>query len=180
MSRIGKKPIDIPEKTDVRIEEDLVLAKGPLGELSIQVPDILKVVVEDGKAAVQTTRKTAQTSAMWGLYRSLISNIIQGVSLGFEKRLEIQGVGYRARIESKELILSLGYSNPVVMEIPEGLTVEVEKQTLIIIKGIGKQQVGQFAANVRSKRKPEPYKGKGIRYVGEYVRRKVGKRAVSG
>lgn len=179
MSRVGKKPIPIPEKTRITVVDGLVTAQGPLGELSLTIPDMFQVEQTDSDITLSVQRKKPNTAAHWGLYRSLLANVIEGVSNGFEKRLEIQGVGYRAAIQGKNLVLSLGYSHPITVEIPDDVTIELERQ-YIIIKGIDKQRVGQLAANIRAFRKPEPYKGKGIRYVGEFVRRKVGKRVVSG
>lgn len=179
MSRVGKKPVPIPEKTQITIADGLVTAQGPLGELSLTIPDMFAIEQTDSEITLSVQRKKPQTPALWGLYRSLLANIIEGVSKGFEKRLEIQGVGYRATMQGNTLVLSLGYSHPITVEVPEDITVELERQ-YIIIKGIDKQRVGQLAANIRAFRKPEPYKGKGIRYVGEFVRRKVGKRVVSG
>ncbi len=179
MSRIGKQPIIIPEKTQINIEDNLVIAKGELGELSIEIPKDFKIEEQEGKIIISIANKHPKSSAYWGLYRSLINNIVLGVSTGFEKSLEIQGVGYRAVIQDKELILNLGYSHPINIIIPDSIKCEVEKN-IIKISGINKQEVGQMAANIRSYRKPEPYKGKGIRYVGEYVRRKVGKRVATG
>lgn len=179
MSRVGKKPIDIPDKVQVTIEDETLKAKGPLGELSLVIPDVVKVEQTDKFVTVTLARHENKFKPYWGLYRALIANIIHGVHEGFEKKLQIEGVGYRAEVQGKELILNLGYSHPVVMEIPEDLKIEVEKN-IIKVSGIDKQRVGQMAADIRSKRKPEPYKGKGIRYEGEHVRRKAGKRAIAG
>ena len=179
MSRIGKQPIIIPEKTQINIEDNLVIAKGELGELSIEIPKDFKIEEQEGKIIISIAKTHPKSSAYWGLYRSLVNNIVLGVSTGFEKSLEIQGVGYRAAMKDKELTLSLGYSHPINVIIPESIKCEVEKN-IIKISGINKQEVGQMAANIRAYRKPEPYKGKGIRYVGEYVRRKVGKRVATG
>lgn len=179
MSRIGKNPITIPQSVTVTVEDGVVRAKGPLGELSVEVPRAFSVAVADGVLTVEVVRKEANTPAQWGLYRALISNIIAGVATGFEKRLEVLGVGYRAEMKGDELVLHLGFSHPVPMKLPEGIKVALEGQNGIVISGADKQAVGQFAANIRSHRKPEPYKGKGIRYAGEHVRRKVGKRAAA-
>lgn len=176
MSRIGKQPISLSEKVQAEIEDNNIKIKGPLGELSLEVPSSLKLAKEGSELSLQLSKKSAGSRALWGLYRALVANMVEGVSKGFEKTLEIEGVGYRAEVSGNDLVLSLGYSHPVRMPIPEGLKVEVEKSK-IKISGIEKQQVGQFAADIRSKRKPEPYKGKGIRYEGEHIRRKVGKRA---
>jgi len=179
MSRVGKKPIDIPDKVDVTIEDETIKAKGPLGELSLEFPDVVKVELTDNTVVVSLARTENKFKPYWGLYRALIANIIQGVHEGFQKKLSIEGVGYRAEIKGDELVLNLGYSHPVIMEIPKDLKIEVEKN-MITVFGIDKQRVGQMAADIRSKRKPEPYKGKGIRYEGEHVRRKAGKRAIAG
>lgn len=179
MSRIGKNPIAIPASVTVTVQDGEVRAKGPLGELSVEVPRSFSVAVADGTLTVEVVRKAADTSAQWGLYRALIANIITGVATGFEKRLEILGVGYRAEMKGDELVLHLGFSHPVPLKLPEGIKVALEGQNGIVISGADKQAVGQFAANIRSYRTPEPYKGKGIRYAGEHVRRKVGKRAAA-
>lgn len=179
MSRVGKKPIDIPEKVLLTFEDGTLKAKGPLGELELEVPDTIKIEQEESIVKVSLARDEKRFRPLWGLYRALVANIISGVNEGFEKKLIIEGVGYRAEAKEKEIVLNLGYSHPVVMEVPEGLKVQVEKN-IITVSGIDKQQVGQMAADIRSKRKPEPYKGKGIRYEDEHVRRKAGKRAVAG
>ena len=180
MSRIGKQPIPIPEKTQVDIKGNIVVAKGELGELTVTIPEEFKVETQDNAVTIAIAKKHPKSSAFWGLYRSLINNIIIGVSHGFEKVLEIHGIGYRAAVQGKELVLNLGYSHPITVTVPDTITVAVEKNNVITIKGLDKQQVGQLAANIRAYRKPEPYKGKGVRYRGEYVRRKVGKRVVAG
>ncbi|MEX0870108.1 MAG: 50S ribosomal protein L6 [Candidatus Spechtbacterales bacterium] len=179
MSRIGKQPILIPDKVEVSIDDEVIKVKGSLGELELSTHSDL-IIEKDGDTVVVSPnekRKNPKMAALWGLYRSLVANMVKGVSEGFEKKLEIHGVGYRAEASGDELVLNLGYSHPVVMKIPEGLKVEVKKSN-IAVSGIDKQKVGQFAADIRSKRKPEPYKGKGIRYEGEHVRRKAGKRAI--
>ena len=179
MSRIGKKPIKIPDKVEVDIKDNDINIKGPLGALNLVVPDILSIKKENNDIALDIKKKRTESKAFWGLFRALVANIVIGVSEGFKKTLEIEGVGYRAEVKGKELVLNLGYSHPVIMEIPEGLSVQVDKSK-INISGIDKQLVGQFAANIRKNRKPEPYKGKGIRYEGEHVIRKAGKRAATG
>lgn len=179
MSRIGKNPIAIPDNVQINIEGNVISAKGPLGELSLQYNNAFELAQQDKHLVVKPKNDQAPNSALWGLYRALIANIIKGVADGFNKRLIIEGVGYRAEVKGKDLVLSLGFSHPVVMPIPDGLKVEIEKLT-IIISGADKQQVGQFAANIRAQRKPEPYKGKGIRYDGEKIRRKAGKRVAAG
>jgi large subunit ribosomal protein L6 len=153
------------------------MVNGPLGELSQEVPSRMKVEQENGSVVVTRPTERGDDRALHGLTRSLIANMVEGVTNGFQKRLEIQGVGYRAALRGTDLELNVGYSHPVVLKAPAGITFEVPTQTEVIVKGIDKQQVGQIAAEVRRVRPPEPYKGKGIRYEGEYVRRKVGKRA---
>ena len=153
------------------------MVNGPLGELSQQVPARMKVEQQDGSIVVTRPTERGEDRALHGLTRSLIANMVQGVTNGFQKRLEIQGVGYRAALRSTDLELNVGFSHPVVLKAPAGITFEVPSPTEVLVKGIDKQQVGQVAAEVRKVRPPEPYKGKGIRYEGEYVRRKVGKRA---
>jgi large subunit ribosomal protein L6 len=177
MSRIGKKPIEVPAGVSVSLDPGRVMVNGPLGELSQQVPLRMKVEQTDGELVVSRPSERGDDRALHGLTRSLVANMIEGVTKGFEKRLEIQGVGYRAALRGQALELSVGFSHPVVVEPRAGITFEVPTPTEVIVKGIDKQQVGQTAAEVRSVRPPEPYKGKGIRYQGEYVRRKVGKRA---
>ena len=161
----------------VSISPGRVLVNGPLGELSQQVPQRMKVEQQDGSVVVSRPTDRGDDRALHGLTRSLIANMVQGVTGGFEKRLEIQGVGYRASLRGTDLELNVGFSHPVVLKAPAGITFDVPTPTEVIVKGIDKQQVGQTAAEVRKVRPPEPYKGKGIRYEGEYVRRKVGKRA---
>jgi len=177
MSRIGKKPIEIPAGVSVSVDPGRVMVNGPLGELTQQVPQRMKVEQSDGELLVSRPTERGDDRALHGLTRTLVANMIEGVTKGFEKRLEIQGVGYRAALRGQALELQVGFSHPVVIEPRQGITFEVPTQTEVIVKGIDKQQVGQTAAEVRAVRPPEPYKGKGIRYSGEYVRRKVGKRA---
>jgi large subunit ribosomal protein L6 len=177
MSRIGKSPIEIPTGVSVSVLTDRVMVNGPLGELSQEIPRRMKVEQSDGELIVSRPTERGDDRALHGLTRSLIANMVEGVTKGFEKRLEVQGVGYRAALRGQALELSVGFSHPVVVEPPAGITFEVPTPTEILVKGIDKQQVGQTAAEVRAVRPPEPYKGKGIRYEGEYVRRKVGKRA---
>jgi large subunit ribosomal protein L6 len=150
---------------------------GPLGELTQTVPQRMKIEQEEGTLVVTRPTERGEDRALHGLTRSLVANMVEGVTSGFEKRLEIQGVGYRAALRGTDLELSVGYSHPVVMKAPQGITFEVPDQTTVLVRGIDKQAVGEIAAQVRKVRPPEPYKGKGIRYSGEYVRRKVGKRA---
>ena len=191
MSRIGRKPIAIPDGVTVEIKPGQVLVKGPKGELSQTVSLDMKITQEqpsggdggDGSgvslATLTVERPTdrGEHRALHGLTRSLIANMVQGVTEGFEKRLEIQGVGYRARLQGKALELNVGYSHLVSVTAPEGIEFEVPTPTQVVVRGIDKQLVGEIAARIRRSRPPEPYKGKGIRYVGEHVRRKVGKRA---
>ena len=177
MSRIGRKPVPVPDAVTVEIAPGNIAVKGPKGELVQTLsPDM---TVEQGEGAVTVARPTdrGEHRALHGLTRSLIANMVEGVTEGFEKRLEIQGVGYRAALKGKKLELALGYSHPVAIDAPEGIDFEVPQPTEIIIKGIDKQLVGQVAADIRKRRPPEPYKGKGIRYKDEQVLRKVGKRA---
>jgi large subunit ribosomal protein L6 len=177
MSRIGKQPIELPSGVNVSLSPGRVMVNGPLGELSQDVPTRMKI--EQSNSAITVARPTerGEDRALHGLTRSLIANMVEGVTKGFEKRLELQGVGYRATLQGADLRLDVGYSHPVVMKAPQGITFEVPRATEIVVKGVDKQQVGQVAAEIRKVRPPEPYKGKGIRYAGEYVRRKVGKRA---
>ncbi len=176
MSRIGLMPIEIPEGVVVAVDDkNFVSVKGPLGELGQQIVKEMKISQEDKILTVSRPTNNKKHKSLHGLSRTLIANMVNGVVKGYEKRLELVGVGYRAKKEGKKLVLSLGYSHPVEMQEPDGITVEVPKQTSIIIKGIDKQRVGNYAAKIREKRKPEPYKGKGVRYEGEVVRRKEGK-----
>jgi large subunit ribosomal protein L6 len=177
MSRIGKQPIEIPDGVNVAVDPGRVTVNGPLGELTQNVPARMTIDKEDGQLVVKRPTERGDDRALHGLTRSLVANMVEGVTKGFEKRLEIQGVGYRASLRGTALELNVGFSHPVVIEAPDGITFEVPAQNEIIVKGIDKQQVGEIAAEVRDVRPPEPYKGKGIRYQGEYVRRKVGKRA---
>ena len=177
MSRIGKQPIELPSGVSVSISPGRVMVNGPLGELTQQVPVRMKIEQEDSSVVVTRPSERGDDRALHGLTRSLIANMVEGVTNGFQKRLEIQGVGYRAALRGTDLELNVGFSHPVVLKAPAGITFEVPTPVEVIVKGIDKQQVGQVAAEVRKVRPPEPYKGKGIRYEGEYVRRKVGKRA---
>jgi large subunit ribosomal protein L6 len=177
MSRIGRQPIELPIGVNVSISPGRVMVNGPLGELSQQVPTRMKVEQENGSITVTRPTERGDDRALHGLTRTLIANMVEGVTKGFEKRLELQGVGYRAALQGADLRLDVGYSHPVVMKARQGITFEVPSNTEIIVKGVDKQLVGQTAAEIRKVRPPEPYKGKGIRYQGEYVRRKVGKRA---
>ncbi|HWA52970.1 MAG TPA: 50S ribosomal protein L6 [Solirubrobacterales bacterium] len=177
MSRIGRKPISVPESVTIDVSPGHVSVKGPKGELAQDLSADMKVEQADGVLTVARPTDRGEHRALHGLTRSLIANMVEGVTDGFEKRLEIQGVGYRAQLKGKNLELALGYSHPVPIEAPEGIEFEVPQPTEIIVRGIDKQLVGQVAADIRKRRPPEPYKGKGIRYRGEHVMRKVGKRA---
>jgi large subunit ribosomal protein L6 len=177
MSRIGRLPIEIPSGVDVQIDNGLVRVKGPKGELSQAVSRDLTFEREDGRLLVKRPTDRGEHRALHGLTRSLVFNMVQGVTEGFEKRLEIQGVGYRAQLRGQTLELALGYSHPVRIDAPEGIEFELPAPTQIVVRGIDKQQVGEIAAQIRKVRPPEPYKGKGVRYAGEHVARKVGKRA---
>jgi len=175
MSRIGKAPVLIPDKVDVKIEGNLVKVSGPLGNLKCEIRPEISVVKEDNKVILKPNNDERKTGALYGLSRTLVNNMVVGVSQGFTKALEIQGVGYKAAKEGNVLNLSLGYSHPVKIDPPAGIEILVEGNTKIFVKGVDKQLVGDIAALIRSKRPPEVYKGKGVRYVGEYVRRKAGK-----
>jgi large subunit ribosomal protein L6 len=177
MSRIGKKPIEVPAGVLVAVDPGRVTVSGPKGELRQSVPQRMKITQEDGTLTVERPTERGDDRALHGLTRSLIANMVEGVTNGFEKRLEIQGVGYRAAMSGSNLELQVGYSHPVRITPREGISFEVPVPTQVIVRGIDKQIVGQTAAEIRKVRPPEPYKGKGIRYEGEYVRRKVGKRA---
>jgi large subunit ribosomal protein L6 len=178
MSRIGKKPILIPQGVEVKIEGQTVTVKGPKGELVRKIRPEIKVVQENGQVIVSPQKETKETAAFWGLTRALLANDLKGVSEGFIKKLEIEGVGYRAALEGKDLSLQMGFSHPVKIEAPQSITFTVEKN-VIIVAGVDRGLVGQMAAKIRDVRRPEPYKGKGIRYEGEQVRRKLGKKAAT-
>jgi large subunit ribosomal protein L6 len=177
MSRIGRAPINIPSGVDVTIAGNNIAVKGPKGQLSMDVHPKMQVTLEAGVMTVSRPDDTGMNRSLHGLTRTLLSNMVTGVTAGFQKKLEIQGVGYRASMKGSDLEILVGYSHPVVVVPSENIEFEVPAPTQIVIKGIDKQRVGQTAAEIRSIRKPEPYKGKGIRYEGEVVRRKVGKRA---
>ena len=175
MSRIGKMPIAVPAGVEVTIDGSAVTVKGPKGELHRSFPPSMTIKQEDGHVIVTRPDDTRESKSLHGLTRTLIANMIEGVSSGFSKKLQLVGVGYRAALKGKDLEMQLGFSHPVHIECPEGITFEVPSQTEIVVAGPSKEQVGQVAANIRKWRKPEPYKGKGIRYEGEHVRRKAGK-----
>ena len=177
MSRIGRQPIELPPGVNVSLLPGRVMVNGPVGELTQEVPARMKVEQSDGRILVTRPTERGDDRALHGLTRTLIANMVEGVTKGFEKRLELQGVGYRAAMQGADLRLDVGYSHPVVIKAPQGITLEVPIPTEVVVKGVDKQQVGQISAEIRKVRPPEPYKGKGIRYQGEYVRRKVGKRA---
>jgi large subunit ribosomal protein L6 len=177
MSRIGRAPIPLPAGVKVEIEPELVRVNGPKGELSERVPRDIEVTQDGEQLVVTRPTDRGDHRALHGLTRSLVANMVQGVTEGYEKRLEIQGVGYRAQLKGKNLELAVGYSHPVPIDAPEGIEFELPQPTRIVVRGISKQLVGETAAIIRKQRPPEPYKGKGIRYEGEYVQRKVGKRA---
>lgn len=182
MSKIGKKAIIIPDTVQAQLSDNLVTVKGPKGEVRVSIHPKVRVELKDKSLAVSVKNpEDRRQKALWGTFRSLLANAVAGVTMGFEKKLEIVGVGYKAQSTSDKLILNLGYSHPIELPIPKGLEAKVEKNT-ISVSGIDKQLVGEFAALVRSQRKPEPYKGKGIKYSGEVIRRKAGKvvKAVGG
>lgn len=175
MSRIGEQPIKIEEGVNVNIEGKKVNVVGPQGEITLKVPSILSVEVKEDELLLGRSNDDKQTKSLHGTFRAILANAVGGVKNGFEKRLELVGVGYRARMEGETLVLSVGWNHPVKIEAPEGITLEVPEETKIVVKGADRQKVGEIAAKIRATRKPEPYKGKGIRYEGEYVRRKSSK-----
>ncbi len=178
MSRIGIKPIEIKEGIEITIDDkNVVTVKGPKGTLSEAIPKEIKIEKEESTLVVKRPTNNKKHKSLHGLSRSLINNMVVGVTEGYEKKLELNGVGYRATMQGKKLVLNLGFSHPIEMEQPEGIELDVPSQTAIIVKGANKQQVGNFAAKIRELRKPEPYKGKGIKYSDEYIRRKEGKTA---
>ncbi|EHR33515.1 50S ribosomal protein L6 [Helcococcus kunzii] len=175
MSRIGLKPIEIPAGVEIKFTDGLVEVKGPKGNLSQEVGSGFKVNIEEGQLSVERPSESKNDRSLHGLYRTLIQNMVIGVTEGYSKQLEIVGTGYRAQKQGNKLNLSLGFSHPLVLEDPEGITTEVPSERVIIIKGIDKQLVGDYTAKIRAYRRPEPYKGKGVKYSGEHIRRKVGK-----
>lgn len=179
MSRIGKMPVAIPAGVEVMVDGNTVTVKGSKGELTRTFNEMMNIKVDGDQVVVERPDDSREAKSFHGLTRTLIANMIEGVSNGFSKKLELVGVGYRAALKGKDLEIQLGYSHPVVIPAPENISFEVPSQTEIVVNGISKEQVGQVAANIRAWRKPEPYKGKGIRYEGEYVRRKLGKAAKS-
>ena len=177
MSRIGKQPITIPEKTEVSVSDDILSVKGPLDVLTRKLHPLISIKVENNEVVVTPTNKSPQTRALWGTYASHVKNMIQGVHKAYEKKLTVEGIGYKVNLSGKNLELIVGYSYPVVLIVPEGINVVVEKNN-ISISGSDKEKVGQFAAEIRAVKKPEPYKGKGVRYKDEIVRRKQGKKII--
>ncbi|MGI6413628.1 MAG: 50S ribosomal protein L6 [Syntrophomonadaceae bacterium] len=175
MSRIGKKPISLPAGVDVVLENNVITVKGPKGSLDFQIPGDIKVIKEENTLLVERNSDAKKDRALHGLTRALIANMVEGVTKGFEKKLELVGVGYRAQMQGKKLVINIGYSHPVEIEPPEGIEFEVPAVTKITVKGIDKQLVGNTAAHIRAVRKPEPYKGKGIKYENETIRHKAGK-----
>jgi large subunit ribosomal protein L6 len=178
MSRVGKKPVDLPSGVQVTIEDSKIEVKGPKGTLSRELHPLVKVEQQDGKVVVTPIDESLKARGLWGLFRSLIANMVQGVNGGFTKVLEINGVGYRAEAAGSTLKLTLGFSHPVEFALPEGISGSVDKNTVITLSGIDKELLGQTAATIRAFRPPEPYKGKGIKYAEETIRRKVGKAGV--
>lgn len=180
MSRIGKLPIAIPQNVKVNLNDDLVGVQGPLGKLENKIRKEIKVVIKDNQVIVLQQEKTDFANALHGLTRTLLANMITGVTQGFSKKLEVQGTGYRVKLEDKKLVLQIGFSHPVTVKPPEGIEFKVEGEKIIVVAGIDKQLVGNTAALIRNTKKPEPYKGKGIRYFGEIVKKKAGKAAKVG
>ena len=176
MSRVGKKPVAVPSGVTANVEGQTVKVKGPKGALQVVMPAEVAVVLDKGAVKVDPRNETKRARAMWGTYRTLVANLITGVTQGFEKRLEITGVGYRASVQGKNLQIALGYSHDVIFPIPQGIAITTPKPTEIVVTGIDRQQVGQVAAEIRGFRPPEPYKGKGVKYAGEYIFRKEGKK----
>jgi large subunit ribosomal protein L6 len=179
MSRVGKMPIVIPDKVKVRLENGTIFVEGPKGKLNFSVPNQLVLEVTDKEIVIKRKAEDRNSLALHGTARALINNMVVGVSEGFSKTLEIIGVGYKAEAKGREIVLQLGYSHPVHFPLPEGIEAKVDKQTRVTVSGFDKQLLGEVAAQIRGFRPPEPYKGKGIRYAGEYVKRKVGKAAIS-
>ncbi|XOB41601.1 MAG: 50S ribosomal protein L6 [Candidatus Nealsonbacteria bacterium] len=175
MSRVGKKPILIPERVEIKIENQKVIIKGPKGELEREIRPEIRVELKEGKIFVLPKIETKKTKAFWGLTRALLANAIEGVTAGYEKKLQIEGLGFRASLEGDNLVLQVGFTHPVKLKTPEGIKFSVEKN-IITVSGINKELVGQVAAKIRKVKPPEPYKGKGIRYLGEVIRKKVGKK----
>lgn len=176
MSRLGKLPVAIPEKVEVNLQDTTIVAKGPKGELSTRITGDVNVTIDNGEVWVKPANDSKRARSMWGTIRSNVANLVQGVSEGFTKTLEVNGVGYRCAVQKDVLTLSLGYSHEIKYVMPEGVDCQVDKQTTVILSGADKQKVGQVAAEIRALRKPEPYKGKGVKYADEIIRRKEGKK----
>jgi large subunit ribosomal protein L6 len=176
MSRIGKKPVPIPSGVTANVEGQTVKVKGPKGQLQVVLPDDVMVKLDNGEVKVDPRNETKRARSMWGTSRTLVNNLVTGVTKGYEKKLEITGVGYRAALQGKNLQIALGYSHDVIYAVPEGIAITTPKPTEILITGIDKQKVGQVAAEIRGFRPPEPYKGKGVKYANEYIFRKEGKK----
>lgn len=177
MSRIGKKLIEIPEKVTLKVADGEITVQGPLGMLKRQVPAGVELVMEGKSATVKRTDETTRSAELHGMFRTLVANMVEGVTTGFKRELDIVGVGYRAEVKGKELHMTMGFSHPVVIPFPEGITMKVDQQTHLTVSGSNRELVGETAAKLRKIRLPEPYKGKGVRYTNEVVRRKVGKAA---
>jgi large subunit ribosomal protein L6 len=180
MSRIGRKPIPIPQGVKVQVAEGRVSAEGPKGKLTQPVPGGISATLENNQIVLSRTGEDRRVRALHGLARALVANMVSGVKDGFERKLEIVGIGYRAQLQGRAIQLALGYSHPVVFPLPEGVTAEIDKQTAITLRGADKAVLGETAARLRRLRKPDPYKGKGVKYAGEVIRRKVGKKAGAG
>lgn len=176
MSRVGKYPVALPQGVTAEVKGDQVAIKGKMGNLALAVPSEVEVKVADGKVAVSMRQETSRARVLWGTTRNNINNMVKGVTEGFKEVLEIEGVGFRAALAGKDLVLQIGFSHEVKFAIPEGITIKVDKQTVLTVTGIDKQKVGQVAAEIRGLKAPEPYKGKGIHYLGERIRRKEGKK----
>jgi large subunit ribosomal protein L6 len=176
MSRIGKKPVAIPKGVQANVDGQTITAKGPKGQLAVQLVEDVSVEMGDGGITIAPRDDSQQARAMWGMSRTLVQNIVTGVTEGFEKRLEITGVGYRAQAQGQKLNLALGYSHDVTYQVPEGIQIQTPRPTEVVVSGIDKQKVGQVAAEIRRYRPPEPYKGKGVKYAGEFIFRKEGKK----
>ena len=175
MSRIGKLPVEVPNKVTVSIDKEIIVVKGPKGELSMPLSNELSIDQNNNLLTFQPLNDSPKTKKLYGTYRASVANMIRGVTQGFEKKLELRGVGYRCQVQGKSLILNVGFSHQVTIPAPQGINISVEANTKVTVNGISKELVGQVAANIRSVRPPEPYKGKGIRYEGEFVRKKAGK-----
>jgi len=176
MSRVGKKPVVIPSGVNASVEGQLVKVKGPKGAVQLMLHDDVSAKIEDGSVKVDPKSETKRARAMWGTYRALVANLVEGVTKGYERKLEINGVGYRAAMQGKNLQIQLGYSHDIVFPVPEGITITLPKATEVVITGIDRQKVGQVAAEIRAFRTPEPYKGKGVKYSDEFIFRKEGKK----